>query len=133
LTISKTLTGFQNILRVELTAIHHALQIITQFFPNESAYIFSDILTSLYLLTTQTKQPTHHNNHLDKIILQSMVEMLQLHSQPTIITKIKAHVNIDGNEKANKLAKDDTKLFHSLPTHPYERAHSTPYHLHKDN
>jgi ribonuclease HI len=54
-------------------------------------------------------------------------------NQPTIITKVKAHANIDGNERADKLAKDGTKLAHSLPTQPYKNAHSTPYHLHKDN
>lgn len=53
-------------------------------------------------------------------------------NQPTIITKVIVHANIDGNERADKLAKDGSKLAHSLSTQPYKNAHSISYHLHKD-
>jgi hypothetical protein len=49
------------------------------------------------------------------------------------ILGVKAHANIDGNERIDKLAKDGTKLPHSLPTQSYKKTHFTPYHLHKDN
>jgi hypothetical protein len=61
-----------------------------------------------------------------------MVHMLSLRTQPTHIAKVKAHVNIQGNESADKLAKQGTKLLHRLPQSLYEHVYSTPYHLHKD-
>jgi hypothetical protein len=61
-----------------------------------------------------------------------MVHMLSLRTQTTLIAKVKAHVNIQGNESADKLAKQGTKLPHRLPQSPHEHAYSTPYHLHKD-
>jgi hypothetical protein len=60
-----------------------------------------------------------------------MVHMLSLRTQPTLIAKVKAHANIHGNESADKLAKQGTKLPHRLPQAPHEHAYSTPYHLHK--
>jgi len=39
-----------------------------------------------------------HNNHADKIILKDMVEMLKTRIQPTTFYKVKAHINIEGNE-----------------------------------
>jgi ribonuclease HI len=41
-----------------------------------------------------------------------MVHMLSLLIQPTFIAKVKAHVNIQGNESTDKLAKQGTKLPH---------------------
>jgi hypothetical protein len=51
------------------------------------------------------KHPIHHNDHPDKTILQSMINMLSLRTQPIVIAKVKAHSNIEGNEQANKLVK----------------------------
>jgi ribonuclease HI len=130
--ISERLPGLQNILRAELLAIHHILQIIKNQFPEEPAYIFTNSLTSIYLLISQLKYPTHHNDHSDHTILQSMIAMLSQRTQPTTITKVKAHANIDGNEKADKLAKDGNKLPDKSPIHPYEKAHPTPYYFHRD-
>jgi hypothetical protein len=62
-----------------------------------------------------------------------MVEMLKLRKHLIIITKVKAQANIDGNEQADKLAKAGIAFFHSLPTQPYENAHSNPYYVHKDS
>jgi ribonuclease HI len=130
--ISARLPGLQNILRVELLAIHHTLKILVAQFSHEPAYIFTDSLNSIYLLLTQIKHPTQHNNHLDKLLLQSMAHMLSLRTQPTFLTKIKAHINIQGNESADTLIKQGTKLPHRLPQSPYKHAFPTPYHLHKD-
>ena len=101
-------------------------------FPDKPAYIFIDSLTSIYLLITQLKQPTHHNDHRDQTILQSMIEMLIQRTQHTIIIKVKAHANIVGNEHVDKLAKDGNKLPNKSPIHPYEKAHSTPYYFHRE-
>jgi ribonuclease HI len=130
--ISARLLGLQNILRAELLAIHHTLQILLAQFPHEPAHIFTDSLNSIYLLLTQIKHPPRHTSHPDKILLQTLVNMLSLRTQPTLIAKVKAHVNIQGNESVDKLAKQGTKLPHRLPQSLHEHAYSTLYHLHKD-
>jgi hypothetical protein len=56
--LPQRLIGLQNILRAEILAIHHTLQILTQEFQNEPAHIFTDNLNSLYLINTQIKHPT---------------------------------------------------------------------------
>ena len=50
ITISQCLPNLQNILCAKLLAIHHTLHIITHKFLDEPAYIFTNNLTSLYLL-----------------------------------------------------------------------------------
>ena len=51
-------------------AIHHTLTIINKDFPNELVHIFRDCLNGLYVIKTQIKHPTLHNNHPDKTILE---------------------------------------------------------------
>ena len=113
-----------------MIAIHKTLRIINTEYPNEPAYIFTDSLNALYLLNTQIKHPTLHNSHPDQVTLASMV--LQNRSQPITLYKVRAHVNIDGNEQADKLAKEGLYLAHRSATHPYEHAHATPYYYQKD-
>jgi hypothetical protein len=88
--ISARLPGLQNILCAELLAIHHTLQLILAQFPHEPAYIFTDCLNIIYLLLTQMQHPTYHNSHPDKTLLQSIIHMLTLHTQPITIAKVKA-------------------------------------------
>jgi ribonuclease HI len=113
-------------------AIHKTLRIINTQFPNQPAVIFTDILNVLYLLNTQIKRPTLHNSHPDQPTLNSMVKILQDRTQPITLYKVRAHVNIAGNEKADKLAKDGLELEHKIAIHPYEHAHATPYYYQKD-
>ena len=115
-----------------MIAIHKALQIINTQYINEPAYIFTDSLNVLYLLNTQIKHPTLHNSHPDQVAFASMVQLLQNQSQPITLYKVKAHVNIDGNEQADKLAKEGLDLTHRSAKHPYEHAHATPYYYQKD-
>jgi hypothetical protein len=115
-----------------MIAIHKTLRIINTQYSNEPAYLFTDSLTVLYLLNTQIKQPTLHNSHPDQTTLASMVQLLQNRSQPITLYKVRAHVNIDGNEQANKSAKEGLDLAHKNATHPYEHAHATPYYYQKD-
>jgi hypothetical protein len=75
--MAQRLIGLQNILRVEISAIHHTLLILNHEFPHEPAHIFTDSLNSLYLINTQIKYPTQQNNHPDKTILTSIVNMLK--------------------------------------------------------
>jgi ribonuclease HI len=112
-----------------MSAIHHTLQILTQEFPNEPAHIFTDSLNSLYHINIQIKHPTQQNNHPDKTMLASIVNMLKNHTSITHLHKIRAHTNIIGNEEADKLAKEGSKivLVSDIPYQPYESAHSTLY------
>ena len=97
--ISKRLRGLQTCFRAELIVIHETLKLISTNYLNELAHIFTDCLNCLYNLNTQIKHPTMHNNHADKTILTSMVEILKTRTQPTTFHKVKAHINIEGNKK----------------------------------
>jgi ribonuclease HI len=125
-------SGPQNILRAELMAIHHTLRLLITVYQNEPAHIFTDCLNVLYLLNTQTKHPTLHNNHPDKNIIESIIQMLQTRTQTTTIHKVKAHMNISGNEQAYKLAKAGCGLEHRDVVITYEHAHPIPYYFQKD-
>ena len=61
-----------------------------------------------------------------------MVKILQKRTQPITLYKVRAHVNIDGNKKADKLAKEGLELEHRIATHSYEHAHAIPYYHQKD-
>jgi ribonuclease HI len=132
LNISKRVHGHQNILRAEMIAIHRILRIINTLYPNKPAYIFIDSLNVLYLLNTQIKHPTLHNSHTDQITLATMVQLLQNRTQPITLYKIRAHVNNDSNEQADKLAKEGLELKHIIAIHQYEHAHATPYNYQKN-
>ena len=74
-----------------------------------------------------------HYNHPDKIILKEIVELLQQITQSTIQYKIRAHANIKGNEKVDKLAKLGCEKGHYNAVNPHEFAHFTPYFYQKDS
>jgi ribonuclease HI len=105
LQISERLPRFQNILRAELMAIYTAIQLSITSYTEEPIYIFTDNLNSLYLINTQLRHPSAHNNPPDKTILEKIMEMLQRRTHPTQLHKIKAHSNITGNEIVDALAK----------------------------
>ena len=98
LNIDKRLHGLQNILQAEMMAIHKTLKIITTQYANEPAHIFTDCINVLYLLNTHITHPFLHNNHPNKTIMTSMVEMLQNRTQLTTLHKVRTHANIEGNE-----------------------------------
>jgi hypothetical protein len=84
-------------------------------------YLTHKLNTPPYIIVTQTKSPS-----------PPMVQLLQNRLQPITLYKVGAHVNIDGNEQANKLAKEGLELEHRITIHPYEHAHATPYYYQKD-
>jgi hypothetical protein len=55
--------------------------------------------------------------------------MLENRTATTDLYKVRAHTNITGNEEADKLAKERSKivLVSDIPFHPHESVHSTPY------
>jgi hypothetical protein len=101
-------------------------------YTEERVYIFTNSLNSLYLINTQLRHPSAHNNHPDKTILLQIASMLTTRTQPIALHKVKAHSNITGNEIVDALAKSGRTKLHSLPNEPYKHAHSTSYYLHKD-
>jgi ribonuclease HI len=127
--ISRRLIGLQNILRAEISAIYHTLLILNHEFPQEPAHIFTDSLNSLYLINTQIKYSTQQNNYPDETILALIVKLLKDRAAPTTLYKVRAHTNIIGNEEADKLAKEGSKIDpeNDMPTQAHENAHSTPY------
>ena len=127
LELAVRLPGLQNIFRSELMAIHATLKIIHEEYSNELAHIFTDCLHGLYVIKTQIKHLTLHNNHPDKTILQEIVKLLQQRTQPTTLYKLRAHANILGNEKADELAKEGREKEHIDAINPHEFTHSTPY------
>ena len=126
------LLGLQKKFRAKLMTIHATLKIINEEYPNEPAHTFIDCLNGLYVIKTQIKHLTLHNNHLDKTILQEIVELLQQRTQPTTLYKVRAHANLEGNEKVEKLAKGGREKEHTDAINPQEFAHSTPYYYQKD-
>ena len=126
------LLDLQNIFRAELMAIHGTLKIINEEYPNKLAHIFTNCLNKLYAIKTQIKHLTLYNNHPDKIILQEIVELLQQRIQPITLYKVRAHINIEGNEKAIKLSKKGRNKEHTNAINPHKFAHSTPYYYQKD-
>ena len=75
--ISKRLPRLQNILCAKLMAIYHTIKMSITQYHNEPVHIFTNSLNLLYLLNTQIKHLSLHNNHLDKTIILEMVTMLQ--------------------------------------------------------
>lgn len=130
--ISKRLPSLANIHRAELTAFHHVLKIIIEQYQHEPTHIFTDSLNSLYLLKIQIIHPTAHNNPSNKVILQSMINLLQSRTLPLTMYIVCAHVQINDNEHSDALAYASNIKDHRLPQEPYEHAHSTPYWLNKD-
>ena len=55
------------------------------------------------------------------------MELLQQWTQPIAHYKIRAHANIKGNEKADKLAKEGQEKGHYDAILPHEFVHSTSY------
>jgi ribonuclease HI len=108
--ISRRLIGLQNILRAEISAIYHTLLMLNHEFPQEPVHIFTDSLNSLYLINTQIKHSAQQNNHPDKTILALIVKLLKDREALTTLHKVRAHTNIIGNEEADKLAKEGSKI-----------------------
>ena len=114
-------------------AIHAIFKIINEEYPNKSAHIFTDCINGLYIINTQIKHSTLHNKHPNKTInLQEIVKLLQQRTQPTTLYKIQAHANIEGNEKADKLAKEGREKERTNVINSHKFAYSTPYYYQKD-
>jgi ribonuclease HI len=126
--IAARLPGRQNILRAELMAIHKAT---TLLHPEETTFIFTDSLVSLFLLRNYKNSPSAHKHHPDRFLLEAILTQIAQHPQPTQLLKVRSHVGIFGNEKADKLAKigvaKPPEAIHGNLMHIY---HPFPHYLH---
>ena len=113
-------------------AIYATVKIINVEYPNEPTHIFTDCPNGLYVVKTQIKHSTLHNNHPDKTILREIVDLLQQRVQPTTLFTVRAHANIEGNEKADELVKEGRDKEHIDAINPHEFTQSTPYYYQKD-
>jgi hypothetical protein len=129
--IAVRLSWLQNILRAKMMAMHHALLLLTTTYKDKPTHIFTYCLDVLSLFNTQISKHIINNNHLDKIVLESMVQVLQSCTQTTTLHKVRAHTNIKGIEE-DTLAKWGCKLDHKNAEAPPEHAYPTPYYLQKD-
>ena len=76
LQILERLSSLQNILRVELMAIYTVIKLSITIYNEEPIYIFMNSLNSLYLINTQLRHPSTHNNHPNKTILSQIASTL---------------------------------------------------------
>jgi hypothetical protein len=105
-------------MRAELVAIHTALTI---FASHELIGIFTDSLSSLQAIRHHysipgTGGPKHYHHH--KLLLGSITNLLEARRSKglrTTLHKIRAHINIRGNDLATAAAKLVVTHFDILP------------------
>ena len=100
LKIVERLLGLQ-----KMMAIHYIFHLLPTTYHDEPTHIFTDYLNVLYMLNTQIKHPTIHNNHPNKIILESTHMITTLPHRNHHTPQVRGHANIDGNEQAGAVAK----------------------------
>jgi hypothetical protein len=69
-------------------------------------YIYTCLVNSLsniYLLLNHINHPSSQNNHLNKLLNAHIINAIKYSSYNITIKKIRAYINIIGNDKANKL------------------------------
>ena len=67
--------------------------------------IFADNLNRNYLLHYYINHPSSQHNHLDKLLIVTIIFNSQHSTHKIMIQKVRAHNNIFGDDEANKLAK----------------------------
>ena len=100
--------GCQTIMRCELSGIHHGLQ-MRQGTPAEALplTLFTDSLTSLYAIRRMLLRPDTLKLCKHKDLLDLIVAQLQRRANAgwkTTLIKVKAHIGVEGNEKADAAA-----------------------------
>ena len=109
------LLGLQKFVRVELLVTNETLKIINEEYSNKPAHIFTNCLNGLYVIKTQIKHSTLHNNHLDKIILQEIVELLNKGLNLLHYIKYKHMLTLKAMKKLTNLLKKVKKKNIPMP------------------
>ena len=104
-----TFDGPQSALRAELFGIQEATRLALE--EQKPANIFTDSLTSLYLLQRWARSPNTLKHHVHRKILQNIMGLADSHPYPIKFGKAKAHIGIPGNEIADRLAQGATQDF----------------------
>ncbi|KAK3236274.1 hypothetical protein CYMTET_53576 [Cymbomonas tetramitiformis] len=97
----------QTVNRAELTAIYMALMLEANTGTTE-VNICTDSLTSLYQIQNMKRRPHALEKHVHRDILWKIMKQIQtLNGEGTKVAlyKVKAHVGIHGNEKADEVAR----------------------------
>ena len=109
-------------LEQELTILHETTQIIVTQYPTKLAKFFTH---SLNLFINQIRKSTLYN-HLDTIILEQMMAMMQTQSEPCTLCKVRIHTDIDGPEQVEQLAKIGQEQAYRVSIYAYENGNSCP-------
>ena len=72
-------------------------------------------LNSIYPIYNHLCQPSSHHNHPDKLLIQTMIQLLSQHTSPLAHQKICTNLGILGNEAADKLAKFGANPLQTYP------------------
>ena len=100
-------TGVANtIQRAELVGIFKALQVDHA---GSNLMICTDSLASMYMIDKHMRCPTLHRECKHEELLSLIVEQLAQKARDGVhvqLLKVKSHIGIEGNEKADKLAHD---------------------------
>ena len=76
-------------------------------------------LNSIYPIYNHLCQPSSHHNHPDKLLIQTMIQLLSQHTSPLAHQKICTNLGILGNEAADKLAKFGANPLQTYPPPPH--------------
>jgi ribonuclease HI len=101
-----TFDGHQSSLRAELIALREATRLLvsrtTRSF--NRTIIFTDSLTSLYLLRRWINRPQSMRYHPHRGLVSEITNLADAYAGELLFTKVKAHSGIGGNEIADQLA-----------------------------
>ncbi len=88
-----------------MVAIHYALKRIPC---DEDITMMTDCLSGLHLIIANLQRPERFRYHKHKMILACIAHLLLARTGSTTMYKVRSHIGIKGNEKADQLAKQAT-------------------------
>ncbi len=116
--IEPTARGMNNtVTRAELVAIYTALNNLQE---RRELKILTDSATSLQLIQKTIKQPMEVRDHLHKAVLFTTADLIKqrdTEGKTTFLGKVRAHIGVRGNEKADEAAKYMAKTW--APSRPH--------------
>lgn len=101
--IAMKLMGYLNILQVELFAILLAIEHTRSL--NMDAFIFTNNLNNIYIPLNHIKHCSSEYNHPNKLLIAQIIATIKSSKHDITIHKARAHTNIVGNNKVDKLTK----------------------------
>jgi len=105
------------VLRGELLAIWWALAKANTADP---IHILTDSLNSIFLIHRAVYRPATVRDHAHVVLLNAIASIIRLRTGPTRINKVRAHIGVRGNTKADTLAKQAADNPDSPATREYE-------------